>query len=101
MKSVLGALLAVLYALAFGVAYFKYASASGQWPEAQWLFLVALPYTLTMLRLVGSVDFSGESLASVATAATFCCALAYLAGALVEAIWRAGFGWARRFIRQA
>ena len=101
MRSWLGAILAALYALAFGAAYFAYAYAGSDWTAMQWLFFVALPYTLTMVRAFGSVDFSGESIVSLVQAAAFCCAISYLAGALVEAILRLGFLGARRLIRGA
>jgi hypothetical protein len=39
----------------------------------------------------GSYDFSGDATAKVVAAAAFCCALAYLAGALAEAVFRALF----------
>ena len=42
----------------------------------------------------GSFDFSGDATARVIAAAAFCCALAYLAGALVEAVIRAVFRFA-------
>ena len=82
--------MAALYALAFLAAYIAYARAeAGDWTASSWLFLVALPYTLTTLRLVGSVDFSGDAPASVALAALCCCLAAYLAGALIEGALRA------------
>jgi hypothetical protein len=101
MGSYLGAAGAAAYALAFAAAFVEYTRASGQWPDAEWLFLVALPYTLTMVKLKGSVDFSGESVAAVLPAAAFCCALAYAAGAVLEAICRGVFRGARRLIPRA
>ena len=91
LRSWLGLALALAYALAFVGAYAVYARAGGQWPEAETLFLVALPYTLAMVKLAGTVDFSGESVASVMKGAIFCCALAYVAGALAEFALRLGF----------
>jgi hypothetical protein len=44
----------------------------------------------------GSYDFSGDATARVLAAAAFCCALAYCAGALVEAVIRAIFLFATR-----
>ncbi len=99
MRSALGAILAALYAAAFGAAYADYLGKAGQWFADVWLVLVALPFTLTMRWLAGgSYDFSGDATARVIAAAAFCCALAYLAGALVEAVIRMGFrlatsGW--------
>jgi hypothetical protein len=98
-KSLLGAVAAAFYAGAFAVAYFEYVRASGQWPDGEWLFLVALPYTLSMMRLIGSVDFSGDSIESLLFAAAFGCVLAYVAGALIEAIARTLVSGARRIIR--
>ena len=101
MKSWFGAIFAVLYALAFGAAYFEYARAGADWTAMHWLFFVALPYTLSMVRAFGSVDFSGDSIPSLLQAAAFGCALAYLAGAIIEAIARFGFRGARWIIRRA
>jgi hypothetical protein len=90
MKSAAGAVFAALYATAFGAAYVDYLRKTGQWFADIWLVLVALPFTLAMRWLAGgSYDFSGDSTAKVIGAAAFCCALAYLAGALVEAVLRA------------
>lgn len=91
-----GAVLAVLYALAFGAAYHEYLT--GGWLAGAWLFAVALPYTATMVALTGGVDFSGESIGAVLTAAAACCAAAYVAGALLESALRAMF---RLFTRRA
>ncbi len=89
MKSATGAVLAALYALAFGAAYIDYLDNAGQWLADIWLALVALPFTATMRQLAGgSYDFSGDATARVIAAAAFCCALAYCAGALVEAAVR-------------
>ncbi len=100
-KSVLGAVMAALYLAAFAGAYYLYRSGAGAWPDSQWLFLVALPYTAAMLRIAGSVDFSGDALLGVAIACAFGCALAYFAGALAEAILRGALGLARSFIGRA
>ncbi|MGO9774319.1 MAG: hypothetical protein ACLPSW_33155 [Roseiarcus sp.] len=95
MRSAIGAIFAALYAAAFGAAYLDYLGKAGQWLADIWLALVALPFTLTMRWLAGgSYDFSGDSTAKVAAAAAFCSALAYLAGALVEAVLRAVFRFA-------
>ncbi len=101
LKSWLGLGLALLYACVFGAAYYRYVRADGDWREAQALFLVALPYTLTMVKLVGSVDFSGDVVASVIKAAAFGCGLAYVAGALVEYVLRLAFGLVRRAFGRA
>jgi hypothetical protein len=92
MKSATGAIFATLYALAFGAAYVDYLGKAGQWFADIWLVFVALPFTATMRWLAGgSYDFSGDATARVIAAAAFCCALAYFAGALVEAVSRAIF----------
>ena len=92
MKSATGAVLAALYAAAFAAAYVDYLGKAGQWFADVWLLLVALPFTLAMRWLAGgSYDFSGDETARVIAAAAFCCALAYFAGALIEAVLRAGF----------
>jgi hypothetical protein len=97
MKSAVGAILAALYALAFGAAYVDFLNKSGQWLADIWLALVALPFTVTMRWLAGgSYDFSGDATARVLAAAAFCCALAYCAGATVEAAIRAIFLFATR-----
>ncbi len=100
MRSWLGGLFALLYALAFLAAYIvNYRGAD--WTAPQWLFWVALPYTTTMLKLFGEVDFSSDSLTAIATAAAFCCLLAYVAGALAQAVLRLGFRAALRVISRA
>jgi len=91
LKSVLGAALAALYALAFVAAYVDYLRKAGQWFADLWLVLAALPFTFAMRALAGAYDFSGDETARVIAAAAFCCALAYLAGAIVEALLRAAF----------
>ncbi len=92
MKSAIGGVLAALYVLAFGAAYVDYLGKAGQWFADIWLVFVALPFTVTMRWLAGgSYDFSGDATAKVVAATVFCCALAYLAGAIVEAVARASF----------
>ena len=89
--------LAALYALAFAGAYALYVRADGAWPDAEYLYLVALPYTLAMLRLAGgSVDFSPDSPVTLLKAALFGAALGYIGGALVGA----AVGWAWRSVRR-
>jgi hypothetical protein len=89
-KSATGAALAALYAAAFVAAYADYLSKMGQWLADIWLVLIALPFTATMRWLAGgSYDFSGDATARVVAAAAFCCALAYVAGAILEAVVRA------------
>jgi hypothetical protein len=95
MKSATGAVFAALYALAFAFAYFLYLNRAGQFFADAPLMLVALPYTLTMLKLFGSVDLSGDSFTSVLVAALFCAVLAYTIGALIERLVRVGVGCVR------
>ncbi len=95
LKSATGAIFAVLYAAAFGAAYVDYLDKAGQWLADIWLVLISLPFTVAMRWLAGgSYDFSGDATARVIAAAAFCCALAYFAGALVEAAVRAIFRFA-------
>lgn len=89
-RSATGAALAALYAAGFVAAYVDYVGKAGEWLADIWLVLVALPFTATMRWLAGgSYDFSGDATGRVIGAAVFCCALAYLAGAILEAGVRA------------
>ena len=94
-KSATGATLAALYVLAFVVAYFIYRQHADQFLADAPIMFVALPYTLTALRVFGSVDLSGDNLREVFVATLFCAVLAYAIGAIVEAIARAAFSIAR------
>ena len=100
-RSYLGAGLAVLYAAAFVVAYWLYAQAAGAFMADIWLSLAAIPYILTARALTGSSDFSADSIGQLLSAAAFCCALAYVAGALVEALLRGAWRLATRKRRAA
>ena len=94
LKSVLGGLFAALYAIAFVAAYVYYRNHIGEWfPPADFdLIMVALPFVLTMRFLGGgSFDMGGEDTAKVFAAALFCCALAWVAGSLLEWIARASY----------
>ena len=74
----------------------RLSAASGTWFADLPLVLAALPFTLIMRRLNGgSYDFAGDMTARVAAAVLFCCALAYLAGLLLETLTRAVFRFAR------
>ena len=92
LKSATGATLAALYVLAFVAAYLIYRQHAGQFLADAPIMFVALPYTLTALRVFGSVDLSGDSLRELFAATLFCATLAYAIGAIVEAIARAAFG---------
>ncbi len=95
-RSYLGAGLAVLYAAAFVVAYWLYAQEPGQFLADLWLSLAAVPYILTVRALTGSSDFGADSIGQVLAAAAFCCALAYVAGALIEFLLRGAWRLATR-----
>ena len=100
-RSYLGAGLAVLYAATFAVAYWLYAQAPSQFLAGLWLSLAAVPYILTTRALTGSSDFSADSIGEILAAAAFCCAIAYVAGALIEALLRGAWRVARRGRRRA
>jgi hypothetical protein len=96
LKSITGALFAALYAAAFVVAYVDYRNHVGQWLADIGLILVALPFVLTMRFLSGgSFDMTGEDSLKLLAAALFCCALAWVIGAMLEKIARAIFRLAR------
>jgi hypothetical protein len=88
LKSITGATLAALYALAFVVAYVDYRDHAGQWLADIWLILVALPFVLTMRALTGGFALTGDDTGKLVTAAAFCCALAFAFGAALEALIR-------------
>jgi hypothetical protein len=96
LKSVAGAALAALYAVAFVAAYIDYRGHVGEWFADLGLILLALPFVLTMRLLTGgSFDMSGEDRLKLAAAALFCCALAWVVGSALEWIARAIFRLAR------
>jgi len=95
LKSTTGAALAALYAVAFAAAYMIYLQHAGQFLADAPIMFVALPYTVTILGVFGSVDLSGDNLRQVLAATLFCAALAYAIGAILEAIARAAFRIAR------
>ncbi len=91
-----GLIFAAVYALAFAGLYADYLRRAGTWFADLPLVLAALPFTLVMRRLNGgSYDFAGDMTARVAAAVVFCCALAYLAGLILETLTRAVFRIAR------
>jgi len=91
-----GLALAALYAAALAALYVRYLQKAGEWFADLPLVLAALPFTVTMRALNGgSYDFSGDMTGRVAAAALFCCALAYLAGLLLETVARAIVGAVR------
>ncbi|HXT06246.1 MAG TPA: hypothetical protein VN715_04840 [Roseiarcus sp.] len=88
MKSILGLVAALCVAAAFAIAYEISVRPGANWLDGQWLFLAALPYNWTMLRLVGESNFSPDAPLQLAAASLFDVTLAYLVGALVEALLR-------------
>ena len=85
-----GVALAGIYALVFVGLYLDYLRRAGTWFADLPLVLAALPFTLAMRALNGgSYDFAGDMTLRVAAAAAFCCALAYLAGWILETAIRA------------
>jgi hypothetical protein len=92
LKSITGAAFAALYAIAFVVAYVDYLHRVGQWFADTGLILAALPFVLTMRFLSGgSYDMSGDDDLKLLAAVIFCCALAWIVGALLEWLLRAAF----------
>jgi hypothetical protein len=89
LRSWTGVVFAAVYALAFLGLYVDYVRRSGTWFADLPLSLAALPFTLIMRRLNGgSFDFGGSMTGRVIAAGLFGSALAYLAGAIAEAIVR-------------
>jgi hypothetical protein len=96
LKSITGALFAALYGIAFIAAYIDYRANIGQWLADLGLILVAMPFVLTMRFLSGGAfNMTGEDTLTLLAAALFCCALAWLVGALLEWLARALFRLAR------
>jgi len=90
LRSWTGLVFAALYALVFVALYVDYLRRAGTWFADLPLVLAALPFTLVMRALNGGTyDFAGDMTLRVMAAALFCCALAYLAGVVVEAVIRA------------
>ncbi len=88
--------LAGIYAFVFAGLYLDYLRRAGTWFADLPLVLAALPFTLAMRALNGgSYDFSGDMTLRVAEGAAFCCALAYLAGWVLETAVRAVVRMAR------
>jgi len=88
MKSLLGLIFACCAIAGFALAYWLSVRPGAGWLEAQWMFLAALPYNWTLLHVWGSVDFASDAPLEVAAAFLFDLALAYFAGAVIEAICR-------------
>ena len=101
MKSILGLFAALCAAAAFAVAYALSVRPGATWLDGQWLFAVALPFNWTMLRLTGESNFSPDAPRQLAAALAFDFALAYLAGALIEALLRGAWRMLRRIKSRA
>ncbi|THD43696.1 MAG: hypothetical protein E7774_12290 [Bradyrhizobium sp.] len=95
-RSILGVTLAGIYALAFVAAYWIYARSPDDFFAGVWLSFAAVPYILSVYSLYGVSNFAADSLGQVFAAAAFCCALAFVAGALIEASLRALFRLIKR-----
>ena len=92
MKSLLGLFAALVAAILFGLAAWLAFRPGAGWLDGQWLFVVALPYNEALLATVGETNFTPDSNAGLAAVLLFDVALAYVAGAVVEAtargLWR-------------
>jgi hypothetical protein len=88
MKSALGLITGICTAIAYAGAYAYAVRAGAGWLDAKDLFLIALPYNWTMLHTAGASNFSLEAPRELLFAALFDIALAYIAGAVVEALLR-------------
>lgn len=95
MKSILGIVIALCVGGAFAFAYWLSARPGASWLDGQWLFLVALPYNWASLHVLGDASFSPDATASVAAAFVFDVVVAFLVGAIIEALarwlWRLTF----------
>ena len=90
LRSWTGLVFAAVYALVFGLLYADYLRRAGTWFADLPLVLAALPFTLVMRALSGGTyDFAGDMTLRVVAGALFCCALAYVAGLVVETVIRA------------
>jgi hypothetical protein len=105
MKSILGLALAAGVVLAFLAAWWLASRESDGFVthaiNQQWLFLVALPYNLSLVWIFGDSDFSPDVPVQIVAATAAEAAVAYIAGAALELsarrIWRA----VRRFTSPA
>jgi len=92
MRPILGLLAALGAGAGFAAAEYYSVRPGANWIDMQWVFLAALPYNWSMLRLTGESSFTPDSAVQVAAAGLFDVVLAFLAGALIQAaarlIWR-------------
>ncbi len=90
LRSWTGLVFAIIYGLVFAALYVDYLRRAGTWFADLPLVLAALPFTLVMRALNGgSYDFAGDMTLRVIGAVLFCCALAYIAGLILEVAVRA------------
>ena len=90
LRSWTGLVFAVVYAGVFAALYIDYLRRAGAWFADLPLVLAALPFTLVMRALSGgSYDFAGDMTLRVIGAVLFCCAVAYIAGLILEVAVRA------------
>jgi len=89
MKSILGLALAAGVTLAFVGAWFLATRNGAGLLDQQWLFLMALPYNLSQLRIFGVSDFSPDAPGQVVAATAAEAACGYAIGAALEAALRA------------
>jgi hypothetical protein len=100
LRSWTGLVFAIFYALVFVALYLDYLRRAGTWFADLPLVLAALPFTLVMRALNGgSYDFAGDMTVRVIGALFFCCALAYIAGLVLETATRAIVGMAQTLTR--
>ena len=99
MKSILGLVAAVVVAAAIAFAWWYSLRPGAGWMDAQWLFLAALPYNWIVLQVVGQSNFAPDAPSQVIAALLSETALAYLAGAVLEAVARGILRLGRLIIR--
>ena len=100
LRSWTGLVFAVVYAVVFAALYIDYLRRVGAWFADLPLALAALPFTLVMRALSGgSYDFAGDMTLRVIGTVLFCCAVAYIAGLILEVAVRAMVRMARTLTR--
>ena len=97
-RSKTGVVFALVYVAVFAAAYRGYLRNRGTWFADLGLNVLAIPYVLVgrLITLDGTFELRGSQPWSLVVASVLCTALAYLAGAGVESLWRRLFVRARR-----